>query len=477
MGVLKGQKGSEIPITREGVGVNAGVSSTKRRRWAKLMPFFVALVVVAEIIFLGRLDMVKNATMVRTWTNSFYFASMREGAMSSQQKEAFDALGLNNHNENCEDWLEQEDAITYSRDFEKKPILVSGAEEGWISCSVGCKFGFEFGSNKKYDAKIGSSQDVTTASVIRSMESSQYYPELNIKEARWRRYNVVMTTSLSSDVPVGYFSWAEYEIMAPLQPKVEISLAAAFISNCRSHNFRLEALEGLEKENIKIDSYGICHRNRDGSGAIPVVVGAPNIQEFAPSTGSVLHIKELSDIPSIAKAMKYLAENPDAYNQSLRWKYEGPSDSFKALVDMAAVHSSCRLCIYLASKIRESEERNPGFQKRPCKCTRGLETIYHIYVRERGRFEMDSIFLRSVNLTLNALESAVLAKFKSSNHVPIWKKQRPESIKGDELKIYRIYPVGMTQRQALYTFKFNGDSDLRKYVESHPCPKFEVIFV
>lgn len=81
-----------------------------------------------------------------------------------------------------------------------------------------------------------------------------------------RGYNVVMTTSLSSDVPVGYFSWAEYDIMAPVQPKTEKALAAAFISNCGARNFRLQALEELEKLNIKIDSYGGCHRNRDGRG-------------------------------------------------------------------------------------------------------------------------------------------------------------------------------------------------------------------
>lgn len=75
-----------------------------------------------------------------------------------------------------------------------------------------------------------------------------------------------MTTRLSSDVPVGYFSWAEYDIMAPVQPKTESALAAAFISNCAARNFRLQALEALENTKIKIDSYGGCHRNRDGKG-------------------------------------------------------------------------------------------------------------------------------------------------------------------------------------------------------------------
>lgn len=79
---------------------------------------------------------------------------------------------------------------------------------------------------------------------------------------------------------------------------------------------------------------------------------------------------------------------------SFRWKYDGPSESFKALVDMAAVHSSCRLCIHMATVIHEKEENSPRFKKRPCKCSRGSETMYHLYIRERGRFEMQSIFLR-----------------------------------------------------------------------------------
>ena len=49
-----------------------------------------------------------------------------------------------------------------------------------------------------------------------------------------------------------------------------------------------------------------------------MVVGAPNIQDFAPSTDSVLLIRDIKDVVPVAKTMKYLSENPDAYNQSLR---------------------------------------------------------------------------------------------------------------------------------------------------------------
>jgi len=44
----------------------------------------------------------------------------------------------------------------------------------------------------------------------------------------------------------------------------KVVVAAAFISNCGARNMRLQALEALEKSNIKIDSYGGCHRNCDG---------------------------------------------------------------------------------------------------------------------------------------------------------------------------------------------------------------------
>ncbi|KAM3291546.1 putative fucosyltransferase-like protein [Capsicum chacoense] len=492
------------------IGSSSSISNVPNRKWRNLLPLFVALVFIIEICFLGKLDVAEKAN---SWAETFYqftasswptpkVVVVDEAKLGGLVNEGFVHGG-------CEEWLEREDSLQYSRDFRDEPILVRGRDQTVKSCSVGCKFGNDH--NKKPDAAFGLPPQDGIASVLQSMESAQYYPQNNITLARRKGYDVVMTTSLSSDVPVGYFSWAEYDIMAPVQPKTADAVAAAFISNCAARNFRLQALEALERANISIDSYGSCHHNKGGrvdkvealkrynfslafensneedyvtekffqslvAGSIPVVVGAPNIQDFAPSPTSLLHIKELKDAESVAKTMKYLAENPIAYNASLRWKFEGPSDAFKALVDMAAVHSSCRLCIFLATRIREREERK--FMKRPCKCTRGTETVYHVYVRERGRFEMDSVFLRSSELSLQAFESAVLAKFKSVKHVPIWKEERPRVLRGgDELKLHKAYPVGLTERQALYSFRFNGDTEFKNYIESHPCARFEVIFV
>lgn len=53
-------------------------------------------------------------------------------------------------------------------------------------------------------------------------------------------------------------------------------------------------------------------------GSVPVVIGAPNIQDFAPSPGSFLHIKHLSNVAGVVNTMKYLSENHRAYNETLR---------------------------------------------------------------------------------------------------------------------------------------------------------------
>ena len=81
-------------------------------------------------------------------------------------------------------------------------------------------------------------------------------------------------------------------------------------------------------------------------------------------------------------------------------------------------------------------------------------------------------------MSLKAFESAILSRFKSVKHVPVWKEERPQVLRGDdELKLYKVYPVGLTQRQAVFSFRFNGDTEFKNYIQSHPCAKFEAIFV
>ena len=58
---------------------------------------------------------------------------------------------------------------------------------------MGCKFGFD--SNRKPDAAFGLPQQDGAASVLRSMESAQYYAETNVAMARrWVRTDYSMFT-------------------------------------------------------------------------------------------------------------------------------------------------------------------------------------------------------------------------------------------------------------------------------------------
>ncbi|GMP48419.1 hypothetical protein CsSME_00015778 [Camellia sinensis var. sinensis] len=196
----------------------ASSSNTSRKRWANLMPLLVVLVLVANIAFLTQLDLPKNAALLADKFCQF--------TSSSTSSSAAAGLDRSSDGDNCEEWLERQDFVEYSRDFQKEPILVKGGDQECKSCAVGCKFGYN--PNKKPDAGFGLSHQPGTASVLRSMESSQYYAANNIALAR---------------------RW--------------VTLAAAFISNCGARNFRLQALEALEEADIKIDSYGSCHRNRD----------------------------------------------------------------------------------------------------------------------------------------------------------------------------------------------------------------------
>ena len=83
---------------------------------------------------------------------------------------------------------------------------------------------------------------------------------------------MAMTTSLKSDVPVGYFSWAEYPLMDPPKKKTKKALAAAFISNCGARNDRLQIMSMLQSEGVPVDSYGLCDQNVPGGGrGIPCI--------------------------------------------------------------------------------------------------------------------------------------------------------------------------------------------------------------
>ena len=101
-------------------GAGAQAQAGRRRRWGLLLPLLVGAAFLAEIAFLGRLDMAKNAEAVESWTTSFYRRSANWGEGGGGD-EGDDEI------RRCEERLEREDAVPYDRDFDRDPVLVGGA--------------------------------------------------------------------------------------------------------------------------------------------------------------------------------------------------------------------------------------------------------------------------------------------------------------------------------------------------------------
>lgn len=243
-------------------------------------------------------------------------------------------------------------------------------------------------------------------------------------------------------------------------------------------------------------------------GAVPVVIGAPNILDYAPSENSIIHIENQSALPRVVAQMQALMADDHAYDAMLAWKARGPSDQFLALVDVGTVAPECRLCLYLADRVRRGEAfkdrakaKEDGY-RRPCACRPQEEggeggsngVIHHLYVRERFTFEYRSLFLTEP-FTVAKLHATLLALY-GSEHRPVWTRKRPSYRKKSPdgswdmayvpIKIHKVYPAGITTKEALYgqipdAFSVVGnrtmDQALRRWVKQNPCGEIEVIFV
>ena len=67
------------------------------------------------------------------------------------------------------------------------------------------------------------------------------------------------------------------------------------------------------------------------AGSVPIVLGAPNVAEFAPSPESYLDVRDFRDPAALASRIDALRADEAAYASMLRWKAEGASPAFRAL--------------------------------------------------------------------------------------------------------------------------------------------------
>eukprot|EP01119_Soliformovum_irregulare_P019796 TRINITY_DN6339_c0_g1_i3.p1 TRINITY_DN6339_c0_g1~~TRINITY_DN6339_c0_g1_i3.p1 ORF type:complete len:422 (+),score=109.33 TRINITY_DN6339_c0_g1_i3:3-1268(+) len=324
---------------------------------------------------------------------------------------------------------------TTNRDYKREPIAF---ERGFADCDVPCG-----SSTDKYtDFEPASVPCPHTKRYTRTME--------NTPERSGDDRNIVGDFHLTADVPVQYFSWAEYDFMRPVKPKVEKSMMVAAISNCVAD--RLDYLQELMDNGVTVDSVGRCRTNKEVpaiqkgngwqerkteflaqykftftfensrekdyvtekmfdalvAGSVPVYRGAPNARKFAPNNHSVIFADDFASPKELAEYLKKLDKDDNLYREYLSWKRDGPSLDFMALVDLSVVHSACRFCIKAADIDRKTvgevttgpyEEENDEEMKK----FTGTSAIM-LKIRERGKFWLRRIHL--VDRTYKELRQA-----------------------------------------------------------------------
>lgn len=411
------------------------------------------------------------------------------------------------------------------RDLEIRPIIVKYKNlKQLIQCDVPCQ-------TIPYSLSIPSDSWIGRDTFLSMGASSLDTPVSNSNKQQMgtqKHNNIAMTTSLSSDVPVGYFSWDKYHFMHAASKKTEKQHAIVVLGKCDHNSLAFKAISQIENLGISIAKFGACFGVPEPrnivetfskfkfvlafeqvievdfvtsfyfraleSGSIPVVIGAPNIKQFEPQLNSVLHITSLSSIPEVVDQMKRLSLDTQAYNDMLSWKRSVPSESFISLVDLSTVHSLCRLCTKIADRlwlnmvqthIATETSGNQLDMAHSVKCLYGK--YRRIFLRERGRFFFHSILIdvekfEQITTGTPAVElflRAIKQSFESRQHVPVWHGKRPDFFNSKiDLNIYRVYWAHKeNQHQALYERESKVDYGTIKSVIHSNCAHLEVIFI
>lgn len=216
---------------------------------------------------------------------------------------------------------------------------------------------------------------------MHTMEGPKHYPQI---KRLGKGQHALSTTDFDSDVPLPYFSWAEYSIQ---QPQVEFKDAikgAVFIArNCGSLNNREGLVKKLQKY-IRVDAISSClnnapwpdgidRRDKDGamrkylfylsfenecskdyiteklwgsfsSGSLPIYYGAPNVHEHVPEN-SIIQLSH-ENVDKVGPMLAELMHDERGYNFYHKWRTRSLEGWFEDKYYFTNIHGICRSCRY-----------------------------------------------------------------------------------------------------------------------------------
>lgn len=231
--------------------------------------------------------------------------------------------------------------------------------------------------------------------VLMSMESDVNYPALK-NPMVLLQFDILMTYRGDADVPCIYPSWHEYGGFMqppPAKPSPSPGALAAYIASNPVADRDAYAAELMR--HIPVDGLGSCLNNAsiDGfimgdwtegglesvysvlprykfylafensittdyvtervlhalaSGVVPIYRGAPNVRDFMPADDAIIDVSDFGSPRELADYLRQLDADPEAYAKHLRWKQDGYSDRFKALLDLGSIDPQQRMAVKLA---------------------------------------------------------------------------------------------------------------------------------
>jgi hypothetical protein len=267
-------------------------------------------------------------------------------------------------------------------------------ETSHLPCIEDCEFTTDRGRLRDADAVIFHLPTLTAGDdvpklpgqqwVAWSMESTITCPAL-ADPAVLRQFDLTMTYQQDADIWLTYFGGDDATtLLAPPPPKPATAPIVYFQSHRYDRSGRTRYAAELMKR-VKIDSYGKVLHNKtvpppdEGSvtalqvtarykfalafensiapdyvtekffnplraGTVPIYLGAPNVDEFAPGEGCFINVADFAGPAELAAYVNHLNEDDDAYRGYFSWKDNGLAERFRSRLKTVERHFLCRLC-------------------------------------------------------------------------------------------------------------------------------------
>lgn len=216
-----------------------------------------------------------------------------------------------------------------------------------------------------------------------SMECEYHYPIMS-DSSFMERYDLNMSYNLDSDVPTPYVPYNFTELLADRSTeKKDGNVVNSFISSTYNKSGRIELLMELMSL-IDVHSYGKLFQNRKVTGdngrsfklntmatykftiafenavardyvtekfydpmiagSIPVYLGAPNIEDFAPGDNCFINASDWDSPKRLAQYIMEVAGDEALYRSYFEWKDRPLRQNFAALLELRKLHPFVRLC-------------------------------------------------------------------------------------------------------------------------------------